>query len=523
MRLRLSVRSLRDQGSVPNERVFTLGTIIIGRGRDCTLLLDDSERVVSSHHARIQVQADGVWITDLSRNGTYLNQSDEPLPAQQPQRLHSGDRLTMGHYELLVGIETEDEALGMATDALAGWPPAGTDARIGLDLAGPSADILDLLGEGERRGAPAQPSPAAVAHLIDDPFADAAALDSKLAAAPPAPEPSGPYRPTPVEHVYFRPPEPQDIPDDYDLLSDAWSSAPAATAPADGPSRPAAAGQAAKTRERAPSEGMVGAAAPILPEGAPRVPVPARGADWPPAPPPVPPVQRPAQVTVDQPPIQGDQDQASADAIAAFIEGLGCADAPMPAQPEALMREAGALLRALAGGLMLSMMGRARFKNELRLGVTTIRPRENNPFKFSVDPDDLLERLLFRPGHGFLPAETAAREAFDDINAHEMAMTAGLQAALRALLARFEPSALEQRLTARSGLDRLLPIARKSHYWDRFTAVYEEVAADASEDFMRLFGDAFASAYQDQIERLRRARGQDEALGRPPEPAPKGH
>jgi type VI secretion system protein len=89
-------------------------------------------------------------------------------------------------------------------------------------------------------------------------------------------------------------------------------------------------------------------------------------------------------------------------------------------------------------------------------------------------------------------------------------MTAGLQAALRALLARFEPAELERRLTARSRLEEVLPMVRKSRYWDLFSEAYEEVAADAAEDFMRLFGDAFTTAYREQIQRLDQARGRQD-------------
>ena len=64
------------------------------------------------------------------------------------------------------------------------------------------------------------------------------------------------------------------------------------------------------------------------------------------------------------------------------------------------MRIAGELLRAMTQGLMAVMMTRANFKSELRLGVTTIRSRENNPFQFCVDPDDALERLLWAPEQG---------------------------------------------------------------------------------------------------------------------------
>jgi type VI secretion system protein len=161
----------------------------------------------------------------------------------------------------------------------------------------------------------------------------------------------------------------------------------------------------------------------------------------------------------------------------------------------------------LSAGLSTTMMARAQFKSELRLGsVTTIRSTGNNPFKFSASTDEVLERLLLRPNRAYLNPLDAAREAFEDIQAHEMAMIAGLRAALRALLVRFEPAALESRLETGSSLDKLLPMARKARYWDLFTETFGQVAADASDDFMQLFGEAFTRAYEDQILRLAEAR-----------------
>jgi type VI secretion system FHA domain protein len=206
-------------------------------------------------------------------------------------------------------------------------------------------------------------------------------------------------------------------------------------------------------------------------------------------------------------PSEAGQGPLSGDLLTAFLSGLGAGDPSQVQDPDVFLREAGALLRALTTGLTATMMARAQFKSELRLGVTTIRRTENNPFKFSVSPEEALERLLLRPNPAYLPPLEAARGAFEDIQAHEMAMIAGLRAALRALLARFEPSALEARLDAASGLDRLLPMTRKSRYWDLFTETYGQVAADAAEDFMQLFGEAFTHAYEDQVLRLAQARG----------------
>jgi hypothetical protein len=48
------------------------GTIMIGRGADCQLILDDD--YVSTRHARVATVEDGYYIEDLgSTNGTYVN------------------------------------------------------------------------------------------------------------------------------------------------------------------------------------------------------------------------------------------------------------------------------------------------------------------------------------------------------------------------------------------------------------------------------------------------------------------
>ncbi|HET8915869.1 MAG TPA: FHA domain-containing protein, partial [Propionibacteriaceae bacterium] len=48
------------------------GVIMIGRGADCQLILDDD--YVSTRHARVIGTPDGIYIEDLgSTNGTYVN------------------------------------------------------------------------------------------------------------------------------------------------------------------------------------------------------------------------------------------------------------------------------------------------------------------------------------------------------------------------------------------------------------------------------------------------------------------
>ena len=495
---------------------LTATGITLGRTAGNDLALDDPERVISGQHARIDLRNGGLWLTDVSRNGTYLNGAADPVSSHEAVAVYDGDRLTIGSYEIQIRIQ------GVTNLA----DPAGLP---GFESPEAATDILDLLGPtpGASRADPLQGGAAAKPSLTlrDEPFADALSLDDMLAGPAPAAAPrEAALHHTPVEHVFYQPQQHQPIPEDYDLLSDAWLtparhepvqvkpglSEPLAHAPAVEPEMSgdsSGAGDPYGAGDPFGSAALVDSAEPFGPGESldlckPSTPSPVEPfdtsppAEVAPAPAPVPgPTRRP------EPP-RAVPTASTGRELDAFLEGLGVDRAGGVEDPEALLRQSGELLRALATGLARTLIGRAQFKSELRLGVTTIRAAQNNPFKFSVGTDDLLDRLLFRPNPGFMPGPAAAREAFDDIQAHEMAITAGLQAALRVLLARFDPAELERRLGASSGFDQLLK-GRKARYWDLFTETYDQIAADASEDFMRLFGDAFASAYQDQIERLR--------------------
>jgi type VI secretion system FHA domain protein len=525
------------------------GGCTIGRNPDNDLPLADPERVISGLHARLEVVDGALWVTDLSTNGTFLNQAAERLPIRLAVRLTDGDTLTIGHYELVIAASERTTGFGHLEpiDLL------GDEALPGLQSTGVTPDILDILAPGTTPPTSPRTGPA-----VTNQFADAMALDAFLSGpATPADAALAIAPPTPFEHVHFRPPEIGAVtgaaigaigesappgapllPDDYDLLADTFGNDTVENAAAFGALAPIAAPVSAPpacadwspaepsvfpevtpgtlsspVADRQPAEpAAVLSEPPAAPRSALQPAPPATAPEPTPMPLPIPqampqavresvPIATPATVSGPAPAIPDPR-------LAAFLAGLGAGRSETITDPNRLLEDAGRLLRALTQGLTTTMQARAEFKSELRLAVTTIRAKENNPFKFSVGVDETLERLLFRPGPGFLPPVEAACSAFDDIQAHEMAMIAGLRAALRALLARFDPAELERRLGAASGLDKLLPMARRSRYWDLFTEIYDQVAADASEDFMQLFGDAFTRAYEDQIQRLVQARRQ---------------
>jgi pSer/pThr/pTyr-binding forkhead associated (FHA) protein len=51
---------------------LSAGVVMIGRGADCQLILDDD--YVSTRHARVVSTPNGIYVEDLgSTNGTYVN------------------------------------------------------------------------------------------------------------------------------------------------------------------------------------------------------------------------------------------------------------------------------------------------------------------------------------------------------------------------------------------------------------------------------------------------------------------
>jgi FHA domain-containing protein len=99
----------------------------------------------------------------------------------------------------------------------------------------------------------------------------------------------------------------------------------------------------------------------------------------------------------------------------------------------------------------------------------------------------------------------AVRDAFDDLRAHEVALLAGMRAALTAVLDRFEPAALETRLADKGLWDSLLPASRRARLWERFAEQHATIAGEIEEQFDAIFAGAFAKAYEAQRQALRRA------------------
>lgn len=189
--------------------------------------------------------------------------------------------------------------------------------------------------------------------------------------------------------------------------------------------------------------------------------------------------------------------------LAAFLRGLGPVHQVPTTLTPALMERIGSLLRSSTEGTLQLLLTRQELKREVRAEVTMIAAQANNPLKFSPTADVALAHLLGPGIRGFMPAEAAMRDAYDDLRAHQFGVMVGMRAALERLIARFGPAELEKKIAARSALDSLFAANRKAKLWDQFTALYDTIASEAEDDFHTLFGKAFLEAYEEQMARLK--------------------
>ena len=477
-------------------RVFDAQGGTIGRVDANDWVLPDPDKFVSSHHARIRCHNNVFYLQDLSTNGTFLNSTETPVSKSDLTALGDGDRILIGDYEILVQLIDDGSASAAAPEpepvqpTPAPWAAAPA-APLLADAGTPdTADPLLLLG-GAALGAPPPRTPA----FAPEPVARAPLPPVPPAVTPPAAPHIAPL-PTPpaMPAAPPTPPAAGGIPDDWQLT---------------GFNLPAAARAAPEPREPnggvAPSATHAGMTppAPALAPAPPVAPPPAApAASWPlpsasaashastlpPA----------ARVSAAPPPIRS-APGATDERITALFKGLGVD--PDRVSPETFA-ELGEILRIVVQGMIEVLQSRTEVKNNFRVPMTTMRPVENNPLKFSLNVDDAVHNLFVKRNPGYLQPVDAFREGFRDVAYHQVAMLAGIRTAFNQLLDRFEPEGLQETYERKLKRTMLIGMASKLKYWDQYCEQFEEYGRDAEATFQNLFGEAFAKAYFEQLQQL---------------------
>jgi protein-tyrosine kinase len=107
--MELELRIIRDPyADLPKQRVRVFGEHggDIGRAADCYWLLPDPKSYLSGRHCTILFRDGAFWVRDTSRNGVFMNGSEEPLGFGRKARLSHGDEVKFATYKVVVRIKT---------------------------------------------------------------------------------------------------------------------------------------------------------------------------------------------------------------------------------------------------------------------------------------------------------------------------------------------------------------------------------------------------------------------------------
>ncbi|MGB3127101.1 MAG: type VI secretion system-associated FHA domain protein TagH [Pseudomonas sp.] len=523
MNLILLVKSYRDQ-PMPGEVIcrFTEVGGSIGRGPDNDLTLDDPGKYISRVHARLELRGEQFYLTDTGSNPSLVN--ERPLGNGRERALEEGDRLVIGDYALQVRLEQplapepEDDAL--ATRIL---PPLFVPPPTPVAAPLPPLEVSPPLMRDPEVVVPV---------VLHDDLAGARILEgnSLFDGAMPLSDPLGlnpsltpVFRGTESDHVApqmqaFNMPlwqaEPQVIPADYDPLLGLSTSPVGAGLPAKhdnavlqenlGAPETFASKPAPTLTERGSDDAVrkalllgLGLGLHTQPAIAPAQPVgaglPAKNDN------------AVLQEKLGAPETIAGKPATTGDSavLESLLLGLGLPDLHTSRTPTELAQLVGEMLRAATGGTMDVLMARALTKRESHIDMTMIGAYSNNPLKFFPDADSALAQMLNGDSPAYMRPVKAMNASFDDLKAHELAVIAGMRAALGAVVQRFDPARVEQRRTTHGALDKWMPARRKARLWDRLVERYEDLARDADEDLQRLFGELFSKAYEEQVARMR--------------------
>ena len=424
----------------------------LGRSSRNDFILPDPSKYVSRIHARIYYENGFYFIEDTSSAGTFITNKNLRVHGKTVQ-LTDGDRLQIGEFDILINIvESEDDE---------------------------SDPLLFEFGQGN------SPND----HPISDPFME----DKKRSSRP---EFTGRImNPSPI-HQSMNPPQiatpsEESPPISEDFGIDEFFDSPHDTEkfpqPPEFPDIPP---PSVNNTESVPGdifEGPPGAETSGITNGESSAPAVDR---------------QPTEPTIKDPDAAAletgseNRRQTEAELFEIFLDAAGLKDKRFieSEQIPELMHTVGTVFREVIDGLMKVLRGRAEQKVQTRVDVTTIRAVDNNPLKFSASVNDALEILLKKDHPGFIDAVDAIHEGCADIMNHQLAMTAGIMAALRELLERFDPKHL-----AKQYEDGIV-FQRKAKCWDAYSESYDRLVEEAYEN---IFGDAYNRAYNEQMSKLR--------------------
>jgi type VI secretion system FHA domain protein len=526
----------------------------LGRGSDNLWALDDPNKYMSTVHAKIACVAQQYFLTDLSTNGTFINGSAEPIGNGNQVSLNDGDIFSISDYEFIAKIASGTVSDNLFQDSNNSDPFADFDAPLPEDdFISQAQSNNDPFSSGihqtgsENSSLPAfdmeQTDPLALldnAQAASDPFAQPIEGLDTFSNTNPANE-GIPNNFTAATSTTIDknsaatdsiswPKANQEaglIPDDWDdddLLDD-FNPNIASTASAFAQPQSAAQPQQALNQAQPASQVQSVSQAqaveafhqPALQTSAPQTSVPQVEEQY----------SNEKYIALElqnqqlklevmqlkQQLAQANSAQVSANIsnqpqgeTQSVVNAMGLAKWNLDDKKVAQINDTvGLLMRETMQGMMRVLKFRKKIKEEFRINVTTIQSIENNPLKFSANIDDAMENMFIKENNAYKAPVDAFKEGFQGIAEHQVAVIAGMQAAFRGMIERFDPNNLESRFEKYKSTS-LLNLGQKSKRWNAYKQYHQGLIENLDDSFQHLFGYDFVQAYEDQMQRLISAR-----------------
>jgi len=531
------------------QKVFSEQGGTIGRGDSNDWVLSDPDRFLSSRHCGLSFEGGQYYLTDMSTNGTFINGAPEPLGKGGKIPLNDGDVFEVGDYQFRADVQPD---IGFPGDPFAAAPNTATTpdpfgAAATSDLFKESPDPFADPPEQASSNDPFVKDPFSATESVslnpDSPEVDPlAALDK--ASYPNSTSgsvsdfavqnlPSSDHlfasNPVPIESDDFPVGRPThgdgadalnqsvEWPDakNENLIPEGWDDDDLLGSGAQAPPSP----PIEKRPARVPSPHdakIVNEAHRSIPLTDPPKP---RNVQKPKPQEPLLAERKPDRAEIAKSDVDiSRQDQANArvkkhqpqkqtpsashavgdalvQALGLNVKEFSCEEA------DALHSAIGELMPVIITGMMQVLRSRASIKNEFRMNVTTIQPIENNPLKFSADANEAIDNMFVRKSSAYMGAAQAFQEGFDGIGEHQVAIIAGIRAAFKSMMDRFNPQSLEHQFD-KQNKGVVLPGMQKTKYWNSYIDYYNGFVDNMENTFQYLFGDEFVQAYEDQLRRL---------------------
>ncbi len=459
---RLKLTLLDEKGPVGGKdgsRILSNQSISIGREPGNDWILQDNTRQLSRQHCVVSCVQDDYHLTDTSTNGVFLNGSREPLGKGSSTKLRPGDKFQLGQYSILVSATND-----AGETATAGSTDGATTVEEGFEDDDPfrlSSHVVtqEPLSRNQKPKLSAEKAARGSDSFIAG-FDPAKSFDTKFDIA----KALGDLEESTVT--------PKQLPPSEDDLEEFLLPLPGedAAEPTDTESDNLSKYEYDTNRVVEPDASTSADFA--------------KGDDD-------------ARPVVDR-----SVSLQHKDALVMAFAGAAGISLPEDLSPEDqrnLMVRAGEVMFELLDGFRGILNDRSTMKKEFRLERTVLQFGNNNPIKFATSTTQSIEAVLVKVQAGYQDGPTAIRECVADIKAHHLATMAGMQCALEALLADFDPIALQSKIEDKSLLSDFVAGGRRARYWRAYQETYEDIRKDAENMFESRFEREFAAAYERNV------------------------